>query len=223
MTGGELCFDCHNRFKIIEFKHVHGPVGAGLCLDCHNVHFSNYDKLLVEDNIHGKLCFKCHKNMVSKIKFKRYIHKPVKEKCTFCHNAHSSPYKYQLIGEYKVGVCLKCHKNIKRIMDNPSSKPHKIIIEKGCEACHNPHASNYKYQLFTQPVNKVCIHCHIQFKNVKRGHPCERHPIKGKRNPLNRRKKFNCASCHNPHGSKYDYLLIGSLRDFQVCKKCHNY
>ncbi len=223
MQQGELCFDCHNRFKIIDSKYVHGPVGAGLCLDCHNVHFSNNEKLLVEDNIHGKLCFKCHKNMALKIKYKRYIHKPVKEKCTFCHNAHSSPYKYQLIGDYKIGVCLKCHKDIKMIMNNPSTKPHKIIMEKGCEACHNPHASNYRYQLFDKTVNKVCIDCHIQFKNIKRGHPCERHPVKGKRNPLNKRKKFNCASCHNPHGSKYDYLLIGSLRDFKVCKKCHNY
>ncbi len=223
MNQGELCFDCHNRFKIIEFKYVHGPVGAGLCLDCHDVHYSRYNKLLKEDNNHGKLCFKCHKDMISKIMFKKYIHKPVSEKCTLCHSAHSSPYKYQLIGDPKIDVCLKCHKQIERIVKTPHIKLHKIISNKGCKACHNPHASNFKYQLFDKPVNKLCIDCHVQFKRIKRGHPCERHPVKGKRNPLNRRKKFNCASCHNPHGSKYDYLLIDTMRDFKVCKRCHNY
>ncbi len=217
---GKLCFECHNQYKIIDSKYVHGPVGAGLCLSCHRIHSSNYNFLLRYEKKNGKLCFQCHKD--AKLKFnKRYVHKPVKKDCTKCHNAHSSPFKFQLIGDSKEGVCLKCHKKIDKILINcGKNNIHPIINQEGCKACHNPHASNYKYQLFNK-INKLCKHCHVKFKFVKRNHPVERHPVKGGRNPLNRRKKFNCASCHNPHGSKYKFLLIGSLNNFEVCKKCH--
>jgi predicted CXXCH cytochrome family protein len=117
---------------------------------------------------------------------------------------------------------LKCHKEKKEEFSVKGFNFHPVITDKGCKACHNPHASNYKYQLFNR-INPVCKKCHVAYKKVKRGHPVERHPVKGKRNPLHRRKKFNCASCHNPHGSIYEYLLIGSLEDFDICKKCHNY
>ena len=222
LLQGELCFECHNRFKIIDSKYVHGPVGAGMCLSCHKIHSSNFNYLLIESKERGKLCFKCHKD--KKVEFsKRYIHKPVKKDCTECHDAHSSPYKYQLIGDCKIDVCLKCHKKISKLINSAGEKIHPIIPEKGCKACHNPHASNFKYQLFAK-INDLCKSCHVWYKRIKtRGHPVERHPVTGRRNPLNRRKRFNCASCHNPHASKYNYLLIGSMKNFEVCKKCHNY
>ncbi len=217
---GNLCFECHNKYKIIDSKYVHGPVGAGLCLSCHKIHSSNYNFLLRDSKNGGKLCFNCHKD--AKIKFnKRYIHKPVKKDCTNCHDAHSSPFKFQLIGNPKIDVCLKCHKKIKAILDKCGNRnTHPIIDERGCKACHNPHASNYKYQLFNN-INKLCKHCHPKFKFIKRNHPVERHPVKGGRNPLNRKEKFSCASCHNPHGSKYKFLLIGTLNNFEICRKCH--
>ncbi len=214
---GKLCFECHNRFKIIDSKYVHGPVGAGMCLSCHKIHSANYNFLLRIDKKGGKLCFDCHKD--AQIKFSKiFVHKPVQKDCIECHDAHSSTYKYQLIGDYKIEVCLKCHKNIKKLLK--IGTPHPIISEKGCKVCHNPHASDYRYQLFNK-INKVCKFCHVRFKNVKKGHPVVRHPVKGKRNPLNKSKRFNCASCHNPHASKYKFLLIGSLKNFEVCKKCH--
>ncbi len=222
LNEGELCFDCHNRFKIIDSKYEHGPVGAGLCLQCHKIHSSKFKKLLVAKLKNGYLCLKCHKNMANRIKGKKFIHYPVKKDCTNCHDPHGSPYRYQLIGNPKIEVCLKCHKDKAKEYYTPGEKIHPIIKEKGCKACHDPHASNYKYQLFAK-INPLCKHCHVRFKNIKRGHPVERHPIKGKRNPLNKREKFNCTSCHNPHFSKYNYLLIDTMRDFRLCRRCHNY
>ncbi|WP_083817708.1 cytochrome c3 family protein [Thermodesulfatator indicus] len=30
-------------------------------------------------------------------------------------------------------------------------------------------------------------------------------------------------SCHNPHGSAYNHLLIGDVVGGKICIKCHNY
>jgi len=215
-----LCFSCHRRLITGE-KWLHGPSANVDCMSCHD-RDGKKTKVTIPFRRRAELCFDCHVNKIRLMK-EKYLHGPFKfGDCTVCHDPHGNAYKFQLWADGRAELCVDCHsdkkKSLKKSLDFVS---HGIIEGSGCVACHDPHASGHPFQLY-KPINELCVSCHIKLQGIKRGHPVGNHPLSGVENPLRKGREFACSSCHNPHGSKYRYLLIGDPLGGRVCGKCHH-
>lgn len=115
---------------------LHGPFGAKMCGDCHNVD-QGFALLKKEPD----LCFKCHSNFETKVKFP---HGPVAAGlCTACHKPHKSVNKFLLVRKEK-DLCFFCHS----VLGIKQNKKHPEIVEDvNCVSCHNPHGNDKKYFL----------------------------------------------------------------------------
>lgn len=71
-----------------------------------------------------------------------------------------------------------------------------------CDACHASTASN----TFVAPRDQLCLRCHDLQLNKRYIH-----------GPL---ASGGCISCHDPHSSKYEHLLVSDSGTF--CLHCHN-
>jgi predicted CXXCH cytochrome family protein len=215
------CFSCHsNMVNASEWRHF--PSSALLCRTCHQS-ANDVKELSVPTGKVETLCFACHVNN-KKWTSMSHIHGPVGTgDCTICHDPHGSGNEFQLWADGKGKLCVVCHEEMKRYLD-PGQKSfvvHGIMNAKGCGACHSPHATNYRFQLFGE-INDLCVSCHVSLAGLTQGHPVQNHPIKGKSDPRRAGNPFSCTSCHNPHGSPYKYLLIGDVRGGRICVKCHS-
>jgi len=216
------CYSCHQA-KVVASEWKHSPASALLCRSCHRDD-SSYSKVAVPSGKIETLCFGCHVND-RKWTEMRHIHGPVGTgDCTICHDPHGSKSKFQLWTDGKAALCVVCHEDKKKYVTEQVKqklKVHGILRARGCVICHSPHATDYRFQLYGE-VADLCTSCHTGLQGVERGHPAQGHPMKGVEDPLRPGRELSCTSCHNPHGSDYDHLLIGSTRGGLVCTKCHN-
>lgn len=79
---------------------------------------------------------------------------------------------------------------------------HGPYAAKLCTACHASIAGN----TFVAPKEQLCFRCHEIKTDKKFVH-----------GPL---ASGGCLACHDPHGSRYRYLLIAEADDF--CLRCHD-
>ncbi|OAG26682.1 cytochrome c3 family protein [Thermodesulfatator autotrophicus] len=212
------CISCHKNMLPQEY-YIHAPAGNWLCGYCHGK-----EKIRLFTGKPEELCIRCHLS-AQKYHDMAYVHGPVGSgDCTACHDPHAGPYRFQLEKNKKVALCILCHKDKEIYIDStPGLNVHAVLSALGCVACHDPHATNYRYQLKDGPINKWCTTCHQQFKGLKRGHPLKSHPLLGPKDPLRKGRMLSCTSCHNPHGSIYKHLLIEDVTGGKICTKCHNY
>ena len=80
-----------------------------------------------------------------------------------------------------------------------------------CVACHDPHPkAEVPKALLKKPQMLLCTGCHLQKKAqlLRPGHM-----------PL-REGKLECTSCHNPHGTTNDKMLLQTSVN-QNCYTCH--
>ncbi|MFP7753977.1 cytochrome c3 family protein [Thermodesulfobacteriota bacterium B35] len=215
-----LCFSCHRRLSTRE-KWLHGPSANVLCLGCHRIG-TRGTRVTIPSARVNELCFGCHVNK-KKLLQKKYVHGPYAiGDCTVCHDPHGDAYKYQLWADGRAGLCVGCHSDKKRsLRKSLGFFSHGIIEGSGCIACHDPHASDNRFQLY-RPINQLCVSCHVGLQGISKGHPVGNHPLQGVPDPRRRGRTFACSSCHNPHGSRYRYLLIGDVLGGHVCSKCHH-
>lgn len=103
-------------------------------------------------------------------------------------------------------VCYQCHADVRAQFELPVHHP----VPEGrmaCSDCHDPHkGSIFKgggTALLSQ--NDMCLRCH----------PAERGPFVFEHQAL----REGCTTCHNPHGSINDKLLVD--RDSNLCLRCH--
>ncbi|MBI4584156.1 MAG: DUF4272 domain-containing protein [Planctomycetes bacterium] len=89
-----LCFKCHG--KLLEVKHLHGPVANGLCLRCHQPHASAYKKLLRVKSSND-LCGSCHGIQNFTARSGHAAGTP--GECTDCHGPHGGDLEYFLRSE----------------------------------------------------------------------------------------------------------------------------
>jgi predicted CXXCH cytochrome family protein len=212
------CYSCHKKvFRNSNW--THGPVANFLCWSCHQ-EAKNPNKIIIPSGKVDSLCFQCHVNE-RRWPEMAHVHGPVGTgDCTVCHNPHGDQFKSQLWADGKTDLCLACHTDKKMYANGGSVQfIHGILSGKGCIACHSPHATENRFQLY-MPINELCSSCH---PGVTKGdeHPVKGHPTKGKKDPRRPNREFGCTSCHNPHGSEYKFLLIGSHLGNRVCRKCH--
>ena len=214
------CYSCHKGL-IFDSPSQHGPAADLLCRACHPVDEDNAVNLYPKGRM-DILCFRCHTKGKEWPK-KSHIHGPVGTgDCTVCHNPHADDHTYQLWADGAMDLCVSCHRDKRKLSQdgNPNYQAHGILKGRGCIVCHDPHASDNRFQL-RHPINELCTDCHLSIDKEKRGHPVKNHPVQGRPDPRRPGRTLACTSCHNPHGSMYRYMLIGDIMGSQVCSKCH--
>ncbi|MBU0673831.1 MAG: hypothetical protein KJ950_04240 [Proteobacteria bacterium] len=215
------CYSCHSRIAV-ESEWKHFPASGLLCRTCHQAPQDEKSVQIPSGKVEG-LCFQCHVNQ-SKWTTMAHIHGPVGTgDCSICHDPHGSQHQYQLAADGKAKLCVVCHVDKKQYLDSGQRRfnVHGILSAQGCVACHSPHATNYKFQLVSE-INELCVSCHSALQGVELGHPVQKHPIAGRKDPRRDGYAFTCTSCHNPHGSPYRYLLIADIRGGRICVMCHD-
>ena len=102
---------------------------------------------------------------------------------------------------------------------------HSPVAEGECSVCHDPHASDYAYNLSSQP-GELCAMCHpdkSSGRHVLAGLGFgDAHPVRGKPDPSREGKELSCVSCHSPHSSSHKGLLVlDGTKTENLCLLCH--
>lgn len=111
---------------------LHGPYAAKLCQGCH---LSAASSTLVAPK--DELCVRCHQMALDK----KYVHGPLAGGgCLFCHDPHSSPNPYLLVGT-SGSFCARCHEpaSLRPVPGHDGAQE--------CTVCHDPHMSNRRFLL----------------------------------------------------------------------------
>jgi predicted CXXCH cytochrome family protein len=187
----QTCLTCHPEKK--EGKFVHSAVGMG-CENCHHATSEKYRTKITLVATGGDLCAKCHETRKDPV-----LHGPYKNgQCLTCHDPHSSEFKAQTRTAGN-SLCLECH------------APNRVTAE--------------TVTLFSlQKISKVDFGAipKIQLDPTLRfGHPWATHPVAEVADPLHGGEKMSCLSCHAPHASTLQNLLVSAKGGGDVCDACH--
>ena len=215
-----VCYSCHRKM-LSKSKWLHAPASFVACMTCHR-RGEESDKITTPVGRVDRTCFSCHINK-RKWTSSSNVHGPVVAgDCTVCHDSHGGDYPFLLWADAKTDLCMACHEDFIKIgrKDN-KFRPHGIIEGSGCSACHSPHATDYAFNLY-KPINELCVSCHVGLQGITEGHPVGKHPVSGVKDSRRDGRELACSGCHNPHGSNYDYILIGNMLGGHVCSKCHH-
>jgi len=216
----ESCASCH-RNLVENAPWQHSTHINKQCLTCH-LQSSTPRRFGFPAGKLEESCFACHTGK-RKWRSLKHLHGPLNVGgCAVCHNPHGDKHRYNLWAEGNRELCITCHgdKEVRPGKNMPVRYVHGIIPGSGCIACHDPHATDQPYMLL-KPINELCVGCHQGLANMQRGHPVSGHPISGVRERRREGRELSCASCHDPHGSPYRSLLIGSNMGGQICRECH--
>ncbi|MBI5883368.1 MAG: DmsE family decaheme c-type cytochrome [Elusimicrobia bacterium] len=177
-------------------------------------------------------CASCHQAQVDSLKSTRHGRAlegvkgvSFEKSCETCHGpggAHAAGGDKTAIknpgkegAEKGSETCLSCHAGEKtRMFWSGSAHDSK---EAGCVSCHKVHGGNSGL-LAKKNEFETCGECHrdVRALMLKRS----KHPV---RDSLSKDGKgvMACSSCHNPHGSQAEKLMIGkSVND--TCYSCHS-
>jgi predicted CXXCH cytochrome family protein len=150
----------------------------------------------------------------------KYVHGPVSVwACFSCHDLDSRP-GYAV----KTGACYECHVEQKEEWST-KKHTHDPVKEGNCSICHNPHASNYPFNLVKHTWD-LCVGCHTDSGTgmhiIADMFSREGHPTRDRPDPARTGKELTCSSCHNPHASDFPRLwAFGVESAFDLCQKCH--
>jgi len=105
-------------------------------------------------------------------------------------------------------VCLGCHQKTARLWWQGSAHETRNVA---CTDCHTVmHAASERANLAKPTVLETCGRCHQQRKAQQ---------LRFSHMPL-ANGKMECTSCHNPHGSPNEKLLLASSVN-ETCFSCH--
>ena len=206
----ELCFRCHPTVGVLANMPVqHQPFLNDNCTGCHEPHGADYSPLLVQAQ--PGLCYQCHPAIQNQ--FAEPSHHPIgiELTCGSCHNPHAAQYA-GLIDAQNNQFCYQCHGD-KQVLYQTSAHSNTL-----CIGCHTPHGSAYS-PILIAPNPDLCLRCHTTFEGGNQ------HPVRQQFFDVHSRKGLTCtSSCHNPHGSRYSYML----KNFEFpqdgeCLQCHKY
>jgi predicted CXXCH cytochrome family protein len=202
-----LCVTCHDdQVKKIDTAKVQHPGAAGDCTDCHNPHASSQPGLPKTNAVN--ICLGCHSD-IADLKKKRVHHQPAfGEGCATCHDAHGSDNPRLLRASSTNALCMECH--------NPEREPKKL------EATHEIAIFNEKVKLPENYFSKTPV-IPVRYGS---GHPVANHPVTDTFDPANPKKitnQLSCLSCHQPHASAKEGLLVkDQANDISFCRSCHS-
>ena len=191
---------------------------------CYAKDLNNIQKALDENATPGAKyvgidqCALCHEDIVKHYRIESHYgtslqegEKIVGEACESCHgpgslHADNSGDKSKII-RYSPERCFTCHADIRAQFQLQYHHP----IEKDqvrCLDCHNIHSSQNAAFNETQDLernNEKCFRCHKEFKG----------PFVFEHDPI----REGCQTCHEPHGSVFNKLLIADVN--ALCLRCH--
>ena len=170
------CYTCHK--VLLDRKYGHAPVVNFICTPCHGAKSekaapAGFDatRFPSPDTI-GPMCLKCHEDKQKIWRTKNYIHDPVGgDKCTKCHNPHSSDVNKNFLRKPVWKLCTSCHmdkmdrRRYERLFALRAKKGerfYKELLERGfdCVTCHDPHASNARFMIhedLEHNLSNVCF------------------------------------------------------------------
>lgn len=182
---------------------VHAPFDQGNCTACHDPHHSEHGDLLRTDN-DLELCGQCHEAQTH-LEDHAYVHGPVSVGgCLLCHSGHSSFQPHLLLDGMN---CLECHVDMAERL-SVSEHIHPPVLE-NCALCHDPHASDHRFQLKGAP-QVMCLDCH----------PGIRQKIESARSYHSAlATNEGCNNCHSTHSALLPKLLKKPVD--QLCMDCH--
>ena len=201
-----ICVTCHSdQAEKIEKAKVQHQGAQGDCLACHNPHAGKTPGFLQPDPVSA--CLACHSEQAEQMK-KAHLHKPAFETgCATCHEPHGGDNPHLLRAANPNPLCLECH--------GPDARPQKLESE------HLVAIFNGKVKL---PENYFAKVPRLPIK-YGLGHPVDRHPVVDQMDPANPDKvrvELNCATCHQPHSSAQQYLLVkDQAANTAFCDSCH--
>lgn len=105
-------------------------------------------------------------------------------------------------------ICLNCHEKTTRMFWKGSAHESRDVA---CTSCHTiMHAVSERGNLQKETVLETCGQCHQQRKSQQ---------LRYSHMPIGQ-GKMECTSCHNPHGSANEKLLIATSVN-ETCYSCH--
>jgi predicted CXXCH cytochrome family protein len=219
LTKQTSCADCHKNL-IDKKTWLHSTSVNQQCLTCHQQYVKPWRIGFREGRI-DETCVACHTGKKD-LQSRKHRHGALIGGCTLCHNPHGSKYRYQLWAEGSSQLCLACHDDKQKLFDkdDPVSYVNGIIFGMGCVACHDPHATDNPFVLH-KPINQLCVGCHPAFAGIEQGHPVGGHPVAAPKERLRVGRELGCSSCHDPHGSAHQFMLIQTKLGARLCRECH--
>jgi predicted CXXCH cytochrome family protein len=187
----ETCLTCHPEKKAGKF--IHSAVGMG-CENCHQAISEKNKTTITLSATGGHLCAKCHEAKKGPV-----LHGPYKNgQCLICHDPHCSDFKAQTRSAGN-SLCLECHAPKRAAADTVTLFSLQKISKADFEA-----------------IPKIGLDPTLRF-----GHPCANHPVAEVADPLHEGERMSCLSCHAPHASTLQNLLVSAKGGEDVCEACH--
>ena len=110
-------------------------------------------------------------------------------------------------------MCLTCHSKEHARLSFAASEHDRQGMS--CISCHSTHhAKAEKKELVAATQGELCTGCHIDIK--KAYYQRSTHLFRTEQ----KNEKIECASCHNPHGSERQRMLVGVSTNSE-CYNCH--
>lgn len=223
LVGTSTCLECHDDFetdggnvhaKIKSFEAFNYGVGCESCHGLGSMHSEEEDPDLIvcfgEHGVDGEtanaVCLQCHtgnKHMA----WLGSEHQQNDVYCLDCHTIHNNTEKNLLVNDDENILCAKCHQDIKAkgyLMSHHPYPEGKMT----CSDCHEVHGtSNLETGMLKtdETVNDLCLSCHARYQG----------PFVFEHEPV----IDDCCSCHDPHGTVANNLLI--QQEPFLCLQCH--
>jgi DmsE family decaheme c-type cytochrome len=227
-VGEKVCAECH-RVENNHFGHTthakafrenpKNDLEKRVCEACHGPGSKHADKNNNKNRAfivgftrewrtpiaqQNEVCMSCHKGG-QRLHWGGSVHATNDVACSDCHNPMVRLSKNGLLKKASVTeTCETCHQQQRLEFSKRSHMP----LHEGkmaCDDCHNPHGASTKTMVKADTVNDLCFQCHAE----KRG------PFLWEHAPA----RESCLTCHAPHGSNQDKLLV-MARPF-LCQQCH--
>lgn len=204
--------NCHATLGVA--KVVHQPVADRECTACHAATGQSHPgRGSMQPIANGRaLCLVCHDDPG---KGQAFVHPPVAEDCTGCHNPHQSA-NAKLLLQPGGRLCLLCHEEVV-----VGKQVHGPVKAQNCAMCHAPHASANQ-ALLLRAGNEMCLACHPGIGQIIAKARSQHEPV----------AKGHCWECHAPHASDFPPYLRAhyptglyeaySREQYALCFNCHN-
>jgi predicted CXXCH cytochrome family protein len=164
------------------------------CENCHQTASANNKTIITLVATGGDLCAMCHEASKDS-----ELHAPYKSgQCLTCHDPHSSEFKAQTRAAGN-SLCLGCHADVQAPADPVTLFGYTKMSAADFDA-----------------IPKIDLDPTQRF-----GHPWVTHPVAQVADPMHPGEKMSCLSCHTPHASTDENLIVPVKGAANVCFACH--
>lgn len=220
-VGQEMCLECHDdhatdqynvHTRLASFEVYNHLIGCEMCHGPGSLHAEEEDPELIicfgelDEEVASAVCEKCHNNGEHSA-WMGSDHPENDVYCLDCHRVHYNEEKNLLVDDDENVLCATCHQDIKAkgyLMSHHPYPEGKMT----CSDCHNVHGTdNLEEGLIRtdETLNSLCLECHARYQG----------PFIFEHQPVIE----DCTSCHDPHGTVANNLLI--QQEPFLCLQCH--